>query len=122
MTRGEFTRELGGIVQLLKEHAFLQFSPTGMREYLEKERLASELFARLISAMAGIELSVPRSVPPPLGPQSATGYSSAIIAAKRMANNLRLAARSLPPAERSRYETMAGDWVRAIEAIETKRD
>jgi hypothetical protein len=114
MTRGEFTRELGGIVQLLKEHAFLQFSPTGMREYLEKERLASELFARLVSSMSGIELSIPRSVKPPLGPQSEASFDSAVLAAKRMSLSLRSLARGLPAQDKARYESLASLWAKAV--------
>ena len=47
MTRSEFAAELGGIQMLLREHQYLQYSPSGHEEYERKVRTCAEQFAPL---------------------------------------------------------------------------
>lgn len=57
MTKRQFVAELAAIFNLLKEHAFLQYSPRGQLEYRQKEELAEESFVLLLSAYTGLDLS-----------------------------------------------------------------
>lgn len=86
MTRGEFAAELGSIQMLLREHQYLQYSPSGQSEYERKVRTCAELFAYLVFRKTGIPVkALPGIVPieSVRDPTYTAGRSMAERAAKR---------------------------------------
>ena len=58
MNRREFVAELGGIQMLLREHQYLQYSPSGQDEYQRKVRGCAEQFAYLLRFSLDSQCSV----------------------------------------------------------------
>jgi hypothetical protein len=86
MTRRDFSIELGGIQMLLREHQYLQYSPSGQSEYERKVRTCAEQFAYLVFRKTGVPVkALPGIVPIETvrDPSYAAGRSMAEHAAKR---------------------------------------
>jgi|GEM_PF-1110093 hypothetical protein len=112
MTRGEFSAELGGIQMLLREHQYLQYSPSGRAEYERKVRTCAEQFAYLVFRKTGLPVrALPGTVPieSVRDPSYAAGRSMAERAAKRT----RALARKATGLDRDYYSKCAAVWEKA---------
>jgi len=86
VTRNDFSKELGGIQMLLREHQYLQYSPSGQAEYARKVQTCSEQFAYLVFKKTGVPVkALPGIVPIEAirDPSYASGRTMAERAAKR---------------------------------------
>lgn len=110
MTRKEFVEEFSGIVYVLREHAYLRFSPTGAREYADKERAALESFARLAGTLAGVALAPPTGLEGVLDPTTPPTMAAAARAAHAISGALKLAARDAPDGRRGSLLRHAAAW------------
>lgn len=112
MTRSEFVAEFGGILRLLRDHAFLAYSPSGRREYEQKLRTCAEYFAYLVFRKTGLPV---RALPGLISIESvrestySAGRSLAVRAGKRARG---IAARSTG-LDREYYAECAAVWERA---------
>ncbi len=116
MTRGEFASELGGIQMLLREHQYLQYSPSGQPEYERKVRTCAELFAYLVFRKTGVPVkALPGLVPieSVRDPSYAAGKSMAERAAKRA----RAFAKKARGLDREYYAKCALLWEKALERL-----
>ena len=116
MTRSEFSAELGGIQMLLREHQYLQYSPSGRAEYERKVRTCAEQFAYLVFRKTGLPVrALPGIVPieSVRDPSYAAGKSMAERAAKRT----RGLAREATGLDREYYSRCAELWERACEKL-----
>ena len=59
MTRSLVAAELAGVIRLLREHAFLRYSPAGRAEYEQKVKAADGLFAVIVSKATGLQVPNP---------------------------------------------------------------
>jgi hypothetical protein len=112
MNRSEFASELGGIQMLLREHQFLQYSPSGRSEYERKVRTCAEQFAYLVFRKTGVPVkALPGIVPIESirDPSFTAGRSMAERAAKRA----RGLARKAAGLDREYYAKCAALWERA---------
>jgi hypothetical protein len=112
MDREAFASELGGIQMLLREHQYLQYSPSDRREYERKVLTCAEQFAYLVFRMTGIPVkALPGVVPIETirDPSFRAGKSMVERAAKR-ASALAKKSRGL---DREYYAQCAALWTRA---------
>jgi len=112
VTRAEFSAELGGIQMLLREHQFLQYTPSGRREYEQKVATCAEQFAYLVFRKTGLAVrALPGIVPieSVRDPSYAAGRSMAQRAAKK-AHALARAASGL---DKEYYESCGLLWDKA---------
>ena len=113
MTRREFASELGGIQMLLREHQYLQYSPSGREEYERKVRTCVEQFAYLVFRKTGVPVrALPGLVPieSVREPSFAAGRSMVERAAKRA----RAFSKRSSGMDRDYYAACAGVWERAL--------
>jgi hypothetical protein len=112
MKRAEFAAELGGIQMLLREHQYLQYTPSGRLEYEQKVRTCADQFAYLVFRKTGIPVrALPGIVPieSVRDPSYAAGKSMAERAAKRA----RALAKKASGLNREYYSKCAETWERA---------
>jgi hypothetical protein len=86
MDRAAFAAELGGIQVLLREHQYLQYAPSGRKEYERKLVTCAEQFAYLVFRMTGVPVKAPPglvSIESVRDPSYSAGKAMAERAAKR---------------------------------------
>jgi hypothetical protein len=116
VTRAEFASELGGIQMLLREHQYLQYSPSGRPEYERKVRTCAEQFAYLVFRKTGVPVkALPGLVPieSVRDPSYAAGRSMAERAAKRA----RAFAKKARGLDQEYFSRCAAAWERALEKL-----
>ena len=112
MTRAEFAAELGGILRLLREHAFLAYSPSGRREYERKLGACAELFAYLVFSKTGVPVKALPGFLPLESVRDAT-YENGKTLAARAAKRALVQARKASGLDREYYAECATLWERA---------
>jgi len=113
MNRAEFASEFGGILRLLREHSFLAYSPTGQREYEQKIKSCSELFAYLVYKKTGVPVRVPSGLVPIEGVREPT-FAAARALALRAGKRARAAAKKSAGLAKESMEECAVLWERAV--------
>jgi hypothetical protein len=112
VTRREFASELGGIQMLLREHQFLQYTPSGRREYEQKVTTCAEQFAYLVFKKTGLPVkALPGIVP--IESVRDPSYSAGRSMAQRAAKRARALGREASGLNREYYESCALLWERA---------
>jgi hypothetical protein len=112
MTRAEFSKELGGIQMLLREHQYLQYSPSGQAEYERKVRTCAEQFAYLVFRKTGVPVkALPGIVP--IETVRDPSYASGRTMAERAAKRAYALAKKAAGADREYYAKCAALWERA---------
>lgn len=112
MNRAEFAAEFGGILRLLREHAFLAYSPSGRNEYEQKLRSCAELFAYLVFRKTGVPVRAPAGLVPIETVREPT-YSAAKALSIRAAKRAHAAAKKASGIARENLEECATLWERA---------
>lgn len=116
MTRSEVASETGSIVRLLREHAFLRYSPTGLREYEEKLKAADGQLSGIVYRATGI--GAPNPYPHSgLDTLASSDADSIARVVKRIAARLASAAKKSSGAEAEGLAQAATVWSRAADAI-----
>lgn len=115
MTRAEAAAEFGSILRLLREHAFLRYSGAGAREYEDKLRSASGLFAELARRATGVAVPNPF---PHSGLESASrgDFPGLVGLAKRCSARLAAAAKA-GGEESAALAAASAAWRRAAELL-----
>lgn len=116
MDRKEFAAEFGGILGLLRDHAFLAYSPSGRREYEQKIRSCAEQFAYLVFKKTGIPVTVLPGLVPIEGARDAS-FSSGRSLALRVAKSAHAAAMKASGLDREYFDRCATLWARAAEKL-----
>jgi hypothetical protein len=80
MNTWEFVQEYGGILNLLRAHAFLMYAPGGEREYGEKLDTAAGEFANLVRAYTGVPVPFKPGMIPIEGAREPTWAGARILA------------------------------------------
>jgi hypothetical protein len=112
MTRADFSRELGGIQMLLREHQYLQYSPSGQSEYERKVRTCAEQFAYLVFRKTGVPVkAIPGIVP--IETVRDPSYASGRSMAERAAKRAYALAKKAQGQDREYYAKCAALWERA---------
>jgi hypothetical protein len=112
MTRAEFSKELGGIQMLLREHQYLQYSPSGQAEYERKVCTCAEQFAYLVFRKTGVPVkAIPGIVP--IETVRDPSYASGRSMAERAAKRAYALARKASGGDREYYVKCAALWERA---------
>jgi hypothetical protein len=112
MTRVEFSKELGGIQVLLREHQFLQYSPSGRDEYERKVSTCAEQFAYLVFRKTGVPVkAIPGIVP--IETVRDPSYASGRSMAERAAKRAYALAKKAAGADKERYAKCAALWEKA---------
>jgi hypothetical protein len=113
MTRSEFAAELGGIQMLLREHQYLQYSPSGRAEYERKVRSCAEQFAYLVFRKTGVPV---RALPDlvPIESVRDPSYTAGKSMAERAAKKARAFAKRAVGLDREYYGKCASIWERAV--------
>jgi len=112
MTRAEFSRELGGIQMLLREHQFLQYSPSGRAEYEAKVRTCSEQFAYLVFRKTGVPVkALPGIVP--IETVRDPSYSAGRTMAERAAKRAYALSKKASGPDKEYFAACAALWERA---------
>jgi hypothetical protein len=122
MTRREFVQEYAGILNLLKEHAYLGYSPSGQAEYRDKERSAVSYFLYLVFKRTGLDLPLPDPAIAEIHPTDPPSFDGARNFMKRTAQRLKAAALDPSLPRRSEYETACRAWLRAISLMDGGRE
>jgi hypothetical protein len=116
VTRTEFTAELGGIQMLLREHQYLQYSPSGHAEYERKVRTCAEQFAYLVFRKTGVPVkALPGLVP--IESVRDPSYSAGRSMAERAAKKARALARKSRGLDQEYFSKCAAVWERACEKL-----
>lgn len=116
MTRGEFAVELGGIQMLLREHQYLQYTPSGRGEYERKVRTCSEQFAYLVFRKTGIPVKALTGIVP-IESVRDPSYPAGRSMAERAAKRARAFAKKAYGLDRENYLQCAAAWDRACEKM-----
>lgn len=112
MDRREFAAEFAGILRLQRDHEYLAYAPSGRREYEQKLRSCSELFAYLVYRKTGIPVRVLPGIVP-IGEVRDPTFSAGKALAARVAKRARASAAKAEGPERERLEECALLWERA---------
>ena len=116
MTRSEVAAETGALVRLLREHAFLRYSPSGRREYDEKLKAADGQFSGLVYRVTG--LSAPNPYPRSgLDTLASADADSIVRIVKGIASRLTAAAKKSDGAESATLARAALVWSKAADII-----
>jgi hypothetical protein len=112
MTRAEFSKELGGIQMMLREHQYLQYAPSGQGEYERKVSTCAEQFAYLVFRKTGVPVkALPGIVP--IETVRDPSYSSGRTMAERAAKNAYALAKKAKGQDGEYYAKCAALWERA---------
>ena len=112
MTRAEFAAELGGIQMLLREHQYLQYSPSGQDEYQRKVRTCAEQFAYLVFRKTGLPVkALPGIVP--IETIRDPSYTAGRSMAERAAKKAYALAKNATGLNREYYGKCAALWEKA---------
>jgi hypothetical protein len=112
MTRAEFSTELGGIQMMLREHQYLQYSPSGQAEYQRKVRTCSEQFAYLVFRKTGLPVkALPGIVP--IESIRDPSYTAGRSMAERAAKRAYALARKATGGDRDYFTKCAALWEKA---------
>jgi hypothetical protein len=113
MTRREFAAELGGIQMLLREHQYLQYSPSGRAEYERKVTTCAEQFAYLVFRKTGVPVrALPGLVP--IESVRDPSFSAGRSMVERAAKRARAFAKRATGLDREYYAKCADVWERAL--------
>ncbi len=116
MTRSELAAETGGIVRLLREHAFLRYLPSGSLEYNEKLKAADGQFSVMVHRATG--LGAPNPYPHSgLDTLASADADSIVRIVKRIASRLTSAAKKSRGAQAATLAQAAAVWNKAADAI-----
>ena len=116
MTRSHVAAELAGVVRLVREHAFLRYTPSGRLEYEQKLKAADGLFAAIMSSATGV--TVPNPFPHGVVEGlEAPDADSVVRAARRTAARLARAAKTARGAAAAGLELAAAAWLRGAAAL-----
>jgi len=116
MTRGEFASELGSIQMLLREHQYLQYSPSGHAEYERKIRTCASQFAHLVFRKTGVPVrALPDTVP--IESVRDPSYQAGRNLAARTAKRCRALAKTVYESQRGDYLACAALWDKACEKL-----
>ncbi len=119
MTQREFVQDYAGIINLLKEHAFLQYAPSGAQEYSQKQRSAVGYFVHLIFRVTGMDLPVPDYSLVDISPTSNPSYQAAKTSIKRTAARFKAASQS-GVSGRQECAQAAGAWLKALDIMDSR--
>jgi hypothetical protein len=113
MNRAEFASELRGIQMLLREHQFLQYSPSGRAEYEQKVRTCSEQFAYLVFRKTGVPV---KALPGLVAIESSRepSFSAGRELVARAAKRARAFEKKASGLDRQYYGNCAALWERAL--------
>jgi len=116
MTTREFIAEMSSIMRLLREHAFLAYSETGINEYERKARECENLFAELVCRKTGITV---RALEGTLRIEELKNPSvaGAISAAKKASRRAKEKADGLNGPQSDTYRECCAQWGRAAELL-----
>jgi hypothetical protein len=116
MDRREFAAELGGIQMLLREHQYLQYSPSGRPEYERKVRTCAEQFAYLVFRKTGVPVkALPGLVP--IESVRDPSYSAGRSMAERAAKRAHALAKKASGLDREYFAVCAATWDRACKKL-----
>jgi len=116
VNRNEFAAELGSIQMLLREHQFLQYTPSGRDEYERKVRTCAEQFAYLVLRKTGVPVkALPGIVP--IESVRDPSYSAGKSMAERAAKRARALAKKAAGMDREYYENCAATWEMACKKL-----
>jgi hypothetical protein len=116
MTRAEFSAELGGIQMLLREHQYLQYSPSGRAEYERKVRTCAEQFAYLVFRKTGVPVrALPGLVP--IETVRDPSYTAGRSMAERAAKRAHAFAKKASGLNKEYYASCAATWDRACKKL-----
>lgn len=118
MTSREFVQEYAGIINLLKEHAYLRYSSAGRAEYEEKERSAVSSFIYLVYRRTGIDLPLPDFSLAEIRPTDSPSLEGARGLVKRTASRLKRLALDRGTPRRAEHEAAQAYWLKALDAME----
>jgi len=116
MNRAEFVAELGGIQMLLREHQYLQYSPSGRPEYERKVRTCAEQFAYLVFRKTGVPVKALAGLVP-IESVRDPSYSAGRSMAERAAKKARALAKTASGLDREYFAHCAAVWERACEKL-----
>ncbi len=116
MTRSGVAAEAGSIVRLLREHAFLRYLPSGLREYDEKLQAADGQFAGVIQRATGLAVQNPYPYSG-LDTLASAEADSIVRIVRRIASRLAAAAKKSSGAEAANLAHAAMAWSKAADAI-----
>jgi hypothetical protein len=116
MKRSEFVAELGGIQMLLREHQYLQYSPSGLAEYERKVRTCAEQFAYLVFRKTGVPVkALPGLVP--IESVRDPSYQAGKSMAERAAKRARAIGKKAAGMDRDYFFRCAATWEKACEKL-----
>jgi hypothetical protein len=116
MNRTEFAAELGGIQMLLREHQYLQYSPSGRPEYERKVRTCAEQFAYLVFRKTGVPVKALTGLVP-IESIRDPSYSAGKSMAERAAKKARSLAKASSGMNREYFESCAATWEKACKKL-----
>jgi hypothetical protein len=116
MDRAQFTAELNGIQMLLREHQYLQYSPSGRSEYEQKVATCAALFANLVRKKTGVPVRALPGVVPIETIREPT-YASGRNLAERAAKRARALAKTGYVSQREEFLVCAALWEKACEKL-----
>ena len=118
MTRREFSKELGGIQMLLREHQYLQYAPSGRTEYERKVQTCAEQFAYLVFRKTGVPVkALPDIVP--IETVRDPSYASGRTMAERAAKRAYALAKKATGQDKEYFSKVAATWERAWAEMST---
>jgi hypothetical protein len=117
VTKREFASEFGGIINLLKDHSFLQYSPAGQPEYDQKVATAAAAFVDLMRAYSGRELPHFSAALVPISPSLSPSLEGARRLAKRVADAYKAQARAARGVDAPAWAAAANAWEGAYQAL-----
>jgi hypothetical protein len=116
MDRAEFCAGLKGIQMLLREHQYLQYSPSGRGEYEQKLRNCGSQFAYLVFRKTGVPVrALPDTVP--IDSVREPSYQAGRDLAARAAKRCRALAKTVYESQRGDYLACAQLWDKACEKL-----
>jgi hypothetical protein len=118
VTKREFASEFGGIVNLLKDHSFLQYAPSGQAEYDQKVATAAGAFVDLMRAYTGCDLPHFSVSLVPISPSLSPSLEGARRLAKRVAYAYKAQARVARGTDAPAWAAAAKAWEGACQALE----
>jgi hypothetical protein len=116
VTRAEFVAEMAGILLLLRDHAFLAYSPSGRREYEQKLRTCADQFAYLVFRKTDLPV---RALPGLVQIEALreASYAAGISLARRAAKKATAIAAGAAGLNRDYYGSCARLWKRAADRL-----
>jgi hypothetical protein len=116
MTRAEFCAELMGIQMLLREHQYLQYTPSGRKEYEQKVRTCAAQFAYLVFRKTGVPVKPwPGTVP--IESARDPSYQAGRDLAARSAKRCRALAKTAYESQRGDILECAALWEKACDRL-----